>query len=77
MVPAGRASSSAALASTRRRRAIHGASSWTASLAARSGALRGSVTVTLPSGSTVTRTRRARGERRMRYSATAMGGPSR
>ena len=76
-MPAGRASSSAARARTRRRRAIQGASSFTASFAARSGVLRGSVTVTLPSGSTVTRTRRARVERRMRYSATAMGGPSR
>ena len=72
-MPSGRARSSAARASTLRRRAIHGASSCTASAASRSGARLGSVTVTVPSGSTLTRTRRARVERRILYAAVGTG----
>ena len=70
-MPGVRATSSTARASARRRRSIHGASSRTASSAARSGARRGSVTDTSPAPSTLTRTRRARGDRRRVYSVTA------
>jgi hypothetical protein len=69
-VPGVRATSAAAVASARRRRSIHGASSLTASSAAFSGARRGSVTDTAPSPSTLTRTRRARGDLRRLYSVT-------
>ena len=69
-MPGVRATSAAARASARRRRSIHGASSRTASSAARFGARRGSVTRTAPSLSTLTRTRRARGDRIRVYSVT-------
>src|SRR3954468_16072099 len=56
-----------ARATARLRRSIHGPSWRTASSAWRSGERRGSTTSTCPSLSTLTRMRRARSERRMRY----------
>ncbi len=53
------------------RRRIHGPSSRTAAAASRSAARRGSTTCTPRCGSTVTRTRRARGERRTVYSISS------
>src|SRR6516225_8543725 len=49
------------------RRSIHGRSSRIAAAASRSGARRGSTTSTPRAGSTVTRTRRARSDRRILY----------
>ncbi len=67
------ATAARALAASATRRSIHGRSSRTAAAASRCAARRGSTTSTPRAGSTVTRTRLARGERRTLYSIVLHG----